>query len=138
MNAQPRKLTAADAILGETPLAMRARLRATVDSYRNEDSQDYRDALDAMLAGRPAFWTTQGYSNARAVTVLREVNAGAGVLATIRRHRRSWDDPKTVERGLDYLIPMNAPATAALLAAYSVLGAWREAEELEARQSRAA
>ena len=113
---------------------MRARLRATVDSYRNEDSQDFRDALDAMIAGRPAFWFTQNYSNQRACIVLSEVNAGMGVLEAIRSHQRRYDDPKMIERGLDYLIPMNAPAMSALLAAYAELGMWREHDEIECRQ----
>lgn len=133
MNARP-KLTIADALFGESLPVLRQRLAATVARYGNDDCATREGALEALIDGRAAFWSDARYSDQIACSVLCEVNAGRPIIDAIdhRKWHPLWSQFR--ERILDGLVPLNPSATAALLAAYSVVGAWREADELEARR----
>lgn len=135
MNAAARKLSIADAILGEDLATQRQRFRAVVNRLRNNDTLTEERVVENLIAGLPAFWSTATYSDQIASNVLWEINHGRPIIDAIdaRKSHPLWE--KFRPAILDGLIPLNARATADLLAAYSMLGAWREADELEARRA---
>lgn len=120
-----------------SPLARHRRdvrhLAATVDRYGNEDSIAEDGALDAMQAGRPAFWASCGYSSQIVWIVVGRANGGGSlidVMADAYPEHRAWQR----EAALDALVPLNLSAAKELARAYEQFaGTFRETDELEAR-----
>lgn len=132
--------TFAEALAGlvpEQPLEVLARLRGAVVLYRNPDGVTEREAMDAIASGRPAYWTTAGYSSQRACGLVYSINHGDTIADALAEHypARLNLRPKRVG-ALDTLVPLNRLASNELSEAYEEFGLWRDATELERRRSR--
>jgi len=123
-------------IIGESPIVQRRYLLAAIGKHENNDDISRDLAIDAIASGRAAFWTTGTYHNQLAANLLNEVNKGA----TVENAMLFWfagrrQDVK-IRTGLDTLIPLNAKASAELVAAYELCGTFRNERELERRRAK--
>lgn len=122
--------------LTETPLSMRRHLQDAITIYGSDSTYDEEIALDAILAGRPAFWSTAKYHSACAGILLRNLNHGLSFEDAIADAYCPWQRGN-VEHGLDSLVPLNLKAANALSLAYSHHTAtWHDEEELLMRRVR--
>ena len=112
------------------------RLSTALVDYDN-DCTDREYAVEAIGAGRAAFWRTTGYNNAVGGMLTVEANRGAEIIEFCIARQIGRPKGFIVKNGLDVLIPLNRKATSELLAAYEAFGEWRTAAELEARCVRA-
>lgn len=96
----------------------------------------FRDlAVDAIIAGRSAFWTTASHHSARAYELPVHINKGASIAEALEREYPAHMQGKRLA-ALDTLIPLNLKAATALSIAYEDFGTWREEPELLARATR--
>lgn len=125
----------AQAYMAETPITVRRALKASVALYDNDDFASRETVLEAIAAGRSAFWSTAKYHNATACMLLDRVNRMPmdEALAFIT-------DPHKLARMADFLdtlVPLNAKAENALALAYARhTPTWREEPELAMRRMR--
>lgn len=102
--------------------AIRA-IRAFGDLFDNRSTLDEDLALDAFQAGRAAYWSKAGYSNARATLVLGTANT-CDLETALRLH--ASDDHPSVFASVPYLlgtlIPLNKLAVEDLTRAWSAIG----------------
>lgn len=111
------------------------RIKVAADLYGNGYSESIRQALRAYMSSRPAWWTTAGYSSARASDLADDLNRGTDfATALVEAYPDKIKDQRI--RALGTLVPLNLAAVAELMAAYQDHGSWREPEELEARRIR--
>lgn len=123
MNASPRNET--------DPRAMIAAVVALHgDQCADDGMTNY--AVAAFEAGRAAFYSTASYHNQRALCLCDTANMTGDLLGAMRSEYRYRDDARA--SGLNALVPLNDEAMSALIAAYSAIGVWRDAYELEARR----
>lgn len=101
-----------------------------------EDAVMIDSAVDAYAAGRPAFYSTAGYSSPRAICLCNTANRTGDLLFALRTEYALGAPGR--EYGLNALVPLNDDAVGDLIAAYSSLGTWREFDELVARRTRMA
>lgn len=130
--AQPSP--AATAYLDETTLSVRRSLDDAITVYDNADTIMREKALDAILEGRAAYWTTASYHNAIASDLPYALNAGVEIARAVddAYERRQW----AKDGALDTIVPLNRKAALALSVAYSMHGLWRDEEELLIRAKR--
>lgn len=112
--------------------AIRA-IRAFGDLFDNRCTLDEDHALDAFQAGRAAYWTKAGYSNARATLVLGTANT-YDLETALRLH--ASDNHPSVFASIPYLlgslIPLNRLAVEEINRAWIAIGE-SDAEILRAR-----
>lgn len=107
--------------------AIRA-IRALGDLFDNRSTPDEGPALDAFQAGRAAYWTRAGYSNAKACLLLTDANRFS--LENALEVHADDDHPSQAARApylLGTLIPLNRAACAELERAWSRIGAGENA-----------
>lgn len=121
----------------ETPLAIRARLFDAMERYGNECS-DRHEAIEAINAGRSAFWRTTNGQNQFGALLTSEANLGGDLVAFCNDRKAGRPAGFIFKHGLDVLIPLNRKAAYLLADAYEAFGEWREFTELEARRVRKA
>lgn len=115
----------------------RKALSDLIDTTNTWGSTD--DAVANISAGKPAFWSTCGNSNAydgllfEAINRLGSVEAGQEEYASTFARRGM--DPRN-EVHLDRLIPLNRAAVWDLMRAYQNVDSFREADELAARATK--
>jgi hypothetical protein len=94
--------------------ATRARIAELIERHNNPNTLIADAAVEAALAGRPAFWKRTGYSNAVVGLICVNVNMGMPLAEALER----WAQPRSVHGTtvaiLAELIPLNAAADAAL------------------------
>lgn len=98
-------------------------IRALSDLHGTHSTIDEERALDAVQAGRAAFWTTASYHNQIAGIFLTAVNR-SGLAFALKQCARD-EDPDYMRHSaylLGTLVPLNPPACAAVNAAWSSIG----------------
>jgi len=121
--------------INETPITVSAKLNAVIALYDNCCDR-FRDlAVEAIRAGRSAFWTTASHHSARAYELPVHINKGASIAEALEQEYPSHPQGKRLA-GLDTLIPLNLKAATALSIAYEDFGTWRDEAELLARAVR--
>lgn len=138
MNALTKQVHLLADTLAQTETSPREglrRLNVAVELYRNNDSVSREHALEAFMAGKPAYWTTATYHSQRALGLMDDLNRGCefgiALAANYPAHCTKYRPG-----ALDTLIPLNRRAAVDLVKAYDALGIWREVDELEARRKR--
>jgi hypothetical protein len=118
----------------ENPVLIRRRLADVIELYDNEDCVSRDWTVEAIVAGRPAFWTSATYHSQRACNLHLDVVAGASIQQALEAHYPVRLNHSR-ESALDTLIPLDRRAAAALSQAYADLGIWRDDDELELRRT---
>jgi len=108
----------------------RRNLIDAITIYGNDDAYDREQTIEAIIAGRPAFWTMATYHDQWGCNVLRRINEGMSVVEAIAKY------PKLDHgRLLGTLVPLNAKAETELSHAYaSQCGLIRDEFELARRR----
>ena len=123
------------AYMNDTPLAARRALDDAIEIYQNEDAVAREQCIEAIASGRPAFWISRQYHDARANALRYDATKTGDVvgsmLALYPPHRR--DSRKSA---LDSLVPLDRRAAVALSLAYAEIGLWRDEPELMLRSKR--
>lgn len=122
------------AYLADTPMAARRALNDAMDIYRNEDGHMRDKAIDAIAAGRAAYWTMTGSSNAIGFDLPLALNRGVDIDRALGNAFCGRAYNAICE--LDRLVPLNMAAARALGLAYSRHGSWRDDHELLMRSKR--
>lgn len=142
-HVQPAISFAAEHYLSETKLTVRRALFDAMTVYCNEDSVMRDKAIEAILEGRSAYWTTSTYSSAATSDLPYALNAGVDIDVAVDEaypDRRFAADPDLQKRlriaALDTIVPLNFKAAFALSITYSGRGIWRDEEELLMRSKR--
>lgn len=128
------------AFADDTPIAARRALSDAIAIYDNNDSLMQEGAIDAIAAGRAAFWTTSQYHNGIGSMLPHPLNRGEGAEAAIDYccrgtvygivpHKR---DEMQVE-ALEWIVPLNLAAARELSHAYAKHGFWKDEAELLTR-----
>lgn len=117
--------------INETPITVSAKLNAAIAFYDNCCDRFRELAVEAILAGRSAFWTTASHHSARAYELPVHINKGSSIAEALEQEYPA-DQGKRLA-GLDTLIPLNLKAATALSIAYEDFGTWRDEAELLAR-----
>ncbi len=106
-------------------------IRRLSSRYMNEDTPGEEHAAEALEAGRAAYWSTTGSTNA--LSLWRDyVNIAGAVGDGLAAYRKDFGsklagDVRLIKRFLDKLIPLNDAAVADLDVAYRTLaGTWVE------------
>ena len=117
------------AYMNDTPLAARRALADSIEIYGNEDAVGREQCIEAIASGRPAFWTSRQYHDARANALRYDATKTGDVvgsmLALYPPHRRD-----SREAALDSLVPLDRRAAVALSLAYAEIGFFRDEPEL--------
>lgn len=118
------------ALVPENMADTRRHLADAIAIYENNDDFDREQTVEAIIAGRPAFWTMATYHDQWGCNVLRRINEGMSVVEAIAKY------PKLDHgRLLGTLIPLNAKAETELFHAYaSQCGLIRDEFELARRR----
>lgn len=99
----------AQSYMVDTPMAAYGRLIDAMIAHDNEDAIGRDLAVDAICAGRPAYWTTATYHAARCIELCNGVNRGA-TLETALLGLYPADRAFGRQSALDTLIPLNMAA----------------------------
>lgn len=118
--------------INETPITVSAKLNAAIAFYDNCCDRFRELAVEAILSGRSAFWTTASHHSARAYELPVHINKGASIVEALEQEYPSHPQGKRLA-ALDTLIPLNLKAATALSIAYEDFGTWRDEAELLAR-----
>jgi hypothetical protein len=137
MNASPDHATL-DRPVRNPAIGARRMLDTIIAIYGDKvrDNGMEERAIEAFVAGRPAFYTSASYHNARALCLCDTANETGDICAALRTEYRYADSFRAT--GLNALIPLNDLAAAELVAAYSSIGTMVEIDELVARRMRKA
>ena len=135
MNQHLATAKAFPGIIGESPIVQRRYLLAAIGKHSNNDDVSRDLAIDAIAAGRAAFWTTAGYSNQCAANLLNDCNKGNSVENALLNWFAGRSADFKIRAGLDTLIPLNTKASIDLAAAYELCGTFRNERELEKRRA---
>jgi hypothetical protein len=101
-----------------------ARLKTLSAHLRNRSITDEQAAADNLTERRAAYWTTQSYSNQKALIALEEANLYRGAVKDMPLER------------LDELLPLNELAVTEMVVAYHRAGTFRTRRELAQRTER--
>lgn len=101
-----------------------------------EDAVMIDGAVEAYVAGRPAFYSLASYHSGRAICLCNTANRTGDLLCAMQTEY-ALGAPGRVY-GLNALVPLNDDAAGDLIAAYSSIGTWRDFDELVARRTRMA
>lgn len=95
-------------------------------------------AAHNLAEGKPAYWHTERYHNARSGIFLEEVNRRAGVEPAVAYLKPMFPTSGYgSETHLDWLLPLNDAAVMDLARAYRNVGSFREHSELIRRTDKA-
>ncbi len=123
------------AYMNDTPMAARRALDDAIAIYDNDCGDDRRQCIEAIASGRPAWWTSRQYHDARANALRYDATKTGDVvgsmLALYPPHRRD-----SREAALDSLVPLDRKAAIALSLAYAEIGFFRDEPELLLRSKR--
>lgn len=121
--------------LTEDAFAMKRHLEDAIEVYGNRYDDNRDSALDAIVAGRAAFWSTSSYSAARTVDLPLALNRGVSIKDALEQAFQAWcaGDRRAA---LDTIVPLNRKAAMALSGAYAREGIWHDEEVLEMRRLR--
>ncbi|MER8925822.1 hypothetical protein [Mesorhizobium sp. M0859] len=121
--------------LTETPISVRRRLLDSINVYNNSYDDIRASAVDAIAAGRAAYWTTSTYSAARTVDLPLVLNRGVSITTALEQAFPAWCADRR-EAALETIVPLNRKAAVALSGAYARFGSWEDEAELEMRALR--
>lgn len=110
-------------------LETRRHLNDAIEIYRNGYDDNRNSAIEAIAAGRAAFWSTSSYSSARTVDLPLALNRGVSIADALAEAFPNWRATYR-EAALETIVPLNGRAANALALAYARFGSWREDEEL--------
>ena len=123
--------------MDETPLSVRRALDDAIAVYRNEDTLMREKAIDAIVEGRAAYWTTVSYHSASNSDLPHYLNAGVEIERAVDEAYPDWRfafNPELQKQkrraALDTIVPLNMKAALALSIAYSAKGIWKDEPEL--------
>jgi hypothetical protein len=100
--------------------------------YPDTNSMEY--ACSAAAEGKPAFWVRTSYGNTASAIFTDQANL-TGDLETAVAIAKLPRDCWTVYQQLEALIPLNRQAAEQMVEQYSLLGHFRDVEELLARET---
>jgi hypothetical protein len=135
MNAISQPSRDAQVYLSEDAFAMKRHLEDAIEVYGNRYDDNRDSALDAIVAGRAAFWSTSTYSAARTVDLPLALNRGVSIKDALEQAFPAWcaGDRRAA---LDTIVPLNRKAAITLSGAYASHGVWMDEEVLEMRRLR--
>lgn len=116
-------------LVEESPVVIRRRLADAITIYDNDDGYERERAIEAIAAGRAAYWTMATYHNQHALNAADRANGGASLADAVAKYPKP-----SHERLYDTLVPLNRKAVTDLSLAYAALGAWRDEPDLERRR----
>jgi hypothetical protein len=112
-----------------------ARLETIAIATGNRNTLAEREAAAALKAHQPAYWTSHGYSNGLATSLLWKANHRRSMARALRDEEDFIATTRFSEADvLDWFIPLNAAAVREMQDLYEIAGTFRTADELRARE----